>query len=124
MSTKKRRARPENRALGSLIRARRVVMDMSQSELARAIDVSPQQVQKYEAGTDHPGLMRLQQIATALEADLAHFININTGKVQVVTPRDAFLATKDGGAWLAVGMKLTIAQLRTHITMARSTLRK
>ena len=115
---------PEDRDTGRLIRARRIVMDMKQSELANAIDVSPQQVQKYEAGADHVSLARLKQIAQALETHLAHFINTDTGKPQVVTPRDAFLATKDGGDWLAVGMKLTTAQLRTHITMARSTLRK
>ena len=48
--------------VGSRIRLRRKMLGMSQTELARQIGVTFQQVQKYEKGANRIGTSRLLQI--------------------------------------------------------------
>jgi transcriptional regulator with XRE-family HTH domain len=43
---------------------------MSQSELGKALDVTFQQVQKYEKGTNRVGASRLQMVANALNVPI------------------------------------------------------
>ncbi len=53
-------------AVGCRIAARRSAMGLSQTALAQRIGISPQQVQKYEAGSNRISASRLSAIATAL----------------------------------------------------------
>lgn len=53
-------------AVGYRIAARRSAMGLSQSVLAQRIGISPQQVQKYEAGSNRISASRLAAIAAAL----------------------------------------------------------
>src|SRR6266566_10087600 len=46
---------PKDREVGQLIRAQRLVCRMSQTELANALGVTFQQVQKYEKGVNRVG---------------------------------------------------------------------
>ncbi|MEY9626135.1 helix-turn-helix domain-containing protein [Sinorhizobium fredii] len=55
----KRKPDPIDAEVGRRIRARRVLMEMSQTELGRALGVTYQQVQKYEAGRSKIGAGRL-----------------------------------------------------------------
>jgi transcriptional regulator with XRE-family HTH domain len=48
--------------VGSRVRMRRIMLDMSQTTLGEAVGVSFQQLQKYEKGTNRIGASRLQQI--------------------------------------------------------------
>lgn len=59
--------------VGSRVRMRRLVLDMSQGDLGDAIGLTFQQVQKYEKGTNRIGASRLQQIATTLQVPVAYF---------------------------------------------------
>lgn len=59
--------------LGKRIRLRRVEQKISQSELGAKLNVSFQQVQKYEKGVNRVGAHRLQQIATALDVPITFF---------------------------------------------------
>ena len=61
-------------ALGAAIRARRQAAGMSQSTLAEKANVSFQQIQKYECGTNRISFSRLLQIARALECRAADLI--------------------------------------------------
>ena len=54
---------PKDREVGQLIRAQRLVCRMSQTELANALGVTFQQVQKYEKGVNRVGAGRLARIA-------------------------------------------------------------
>ena len=63
---RKRRADAGDAVVGHNIRAHRLVRQMSQSDLARAIGVTFQQVQKYEKGANRVGAARLVQVASAL----------------------------------------------------------
>jgi transcriptional regulator with XRE-family HTH domain len=52
--------------VGQKIRARRVFLQMSQTDVANAIGLTFQQVQKYERGANRVGASRLQQISEVL----------------------------------------------------------
>ena len=57
---------PTDRHVGSRIRLRRHMLQLSQQSLGRAVGVTFQQIQKYENGTNRVGAGRLDQIAAAL----------------------------------------------------------
>jgi len=61
-------------AIGARIRERRVSLGMSQSKLAGAIDLTFQQVQKYERGANSLSVARLLQIAEALNSPVSFFL--------------------------------------------------
>ena len=52
---------------------RRVLLGMSQEKLGEALDLTFQQVQKYEKGTNRIGASRLQQISATLNVSAAFF---------------------------------------------------
>jgi len=61
---------PLDIALGGRIRLRRVALGLSQTQLAQVVDVTFQQIQKYEHGTNRVSFSRLMQIATALRCSI------------------------------------------------------
>jgi len=64
MGTK--RAGPVDAIVGRRVRTRRLLLGMTQTQLARQLGVSFQQVQKYENGTNRVGAGRLVQITEVL----------------------------------------------------------
>jgi transcriptional regulator with XRE-family HTH domain len=59
--------------VGQKIRARRIVVGMSQTELGDALGITLQQVQKYEKGAERVGASRLQKISVALDVAVFYF---------------------------------------------------
>ncbi|MZR31270.1 helix-turn-helix domain-containing protein [Sneathiella litorea] len=59
--------------VGERIRERRTMMGLTQEHLAKALDISYQQVQKYETGANRVSAGRLFEIAKRLEVDVAYF---------------------------------------------------
>jgi transcriptional regulator with XRE-family HTH domain len=70
---KKRRAGAEDVEIGRKIRALRLERGLSQSQLADAIGVTFQQVQKYEKGANRVSAGRLQKIADVLNVPITYF---------------------------------------------------
>ena len=68
-------------AIGARIRAQRKTMDLSLMELAAAIGLAYQQVQKYDKGVNRVSGSRLIQIAKALKVPPSFLIGENGGKV-------------------------------------------
>src|SRR5947209_911831 len=64
---------PIDRHVGARVRMRRLMVGLSQSKLADALDVTFQQVQKYEKGANRIGASRLQQLARVLEVPPSFF---------------------------------------------------
>ena len=62
-----------DRHVGALIRARRKAVGMSQSELADALNITFQQIQKYERGTNRVSSSKLYEIAQKLDVPLVTF---------------------------------------------------
>lgn len=59
--------------VGTKVKNRRLLLDMSQDDLAQACGITFQQVQKYERGTNRISLSRLTEIAYALKTQLEYF---------------------------------------------------
>jgi transcriptional regulator with XRE-family HTH domain len=94
--------------VGQKIRARRIFLQMRQSDVADLLGISFQQVQKYEMGANRVGASRLQQISDALGVTPFYFFEgaPTVGK-KMSTPIEAglsehaivsFLGTRDGAA--------------------------
>ena len=64
---------PIDKYVGSRVKARRVGMRLSQTDLGRAIGVSFQQVQKYENAANRVSASSLYKIAKVLGVDVAYF---------------------------------------------------
>lgn len=59
--------RDVDRHVGARVRLKRTLMGMSQTELANAIGLTFQQIQKYEKGANRIGASRLRDIADTLD---------------------------------------------------------
>ena len=68
----KKSPNPIDRHVGSRVRMRRMLIGLSQEKLGDALDLTFQQVQKYEKGTNRISASRLQQIAISLGVSIAH----------------------------------------------------
>ena len=68
-------ANPVDIVVGSRVRLQRLVLGMSQSDLAKELGVTFQQVQKYEKGTNRIGASRLQRISEALRIPVGFFFD-------------------------------------------------
>ena len=69
----KKAPNPIDKHVGSRVRMRRMMLGMSQEKLGDALDLTFQQVQKYEKGTNRIGASRLQQISHILQVPVAFF---------------------------------------------------
>lgn len=59
--------------VGQKTRVRRIFLGMSQTEVANAVGITFQQIQKYEKGMNRVGASRLQQISEALGVSPFYF---------------------------------------------------
>lgn len=59
--------------VGARVRMRRLQLGLSQEKLADGLDLTFQQVQKYEKGMNRIGASRMQQIATILKVPVSFF---------------------------------------------------
>lgn len=62
-----------DRQVGERIRRRRILLGLTQDQLAAALGISYQQVQKYETGANRVSAGRLAQIADVLDAPVGSF---------------------------------------------------
>jgi len=59
--------------VGQRLKARRVGLRISQSEIGKALDVTFQQIQKYENGANRIGASNLYKLSKALNVDVSYF---------------------------------------------------
>jgi len=62
-----------NKHLGSKLRMRRLALGLTQTKVAQAINITFQQIQKYEKGTNGISSMRLMQLANFLKVPVVYF---------------------------------------------------
>lgn len=85
--------------VGQRIRAHRKILRISQSDLAIALGITFQQVQKYKKGINRIGAGRLSQIAGLFKVDVSYFFEKRSESSDSVKPSDellSFLATAEG----------------------------
>jgi transcriptional regulator with XRE-family HTH domain len=73
--SERKRATEVDTAIGTKVRLRRAELGITQTQLANAIGVTFQQVQKYERGTDRIGASRLAAVAAALDVPVSYFFD-------------------------------------------------
>jgi transcriptional regulator with XRE-family HTH domain len=107
--------------VGSRVRMRRMMLSMSQTKLGDALDLTFQQVQKYEKGTNRVSASRLQQMSHILQVPVTFFFEGAPGASQAkgTTPSPAyvtdFLATSDGLALTKAFTQIKDVKLRRRI---------
>ncbi|MDC1159390.1 helix-turn-helix transcriptional regulator [Candidatus Pelagibacter sp.] len=62
-----------NRHLGNKLKLRRLALGLTQTKVAKAINVTFQQIQKYEKGTNGVSSIRLLQLANYLKVPVNYF---------------------------------------------------
>jgi transcriptional regulator with XRE-family HTH domain len=124
--TAKKAPNPIDKHVGSRVRMRRMMMNMSQEKLGDALGLTFQQVQKYEKGTNRIGASRLQQISEILQVPVSFFFEgapsvpggtAPSGMGEVPSPAyvSDFLATSDGLALTKAFVQIKDGKLRRRI---------
>ena len=120
----KKTPNPTDKHVGSRVRMRRMMLNMSQEKLGDALGLTFQQVQKYEKGTNRIGASRLQQIAQILQVSVSFFFEgapeiagAPQGMTEAPSPAyiSDFLATSDGLALTKAFMRIKDPKLRRRI---------
>ena len=83
----KRRAGDFDTFIGGKIRERRNVFGLTQDKLAELLEVSPQQIQKYECGHTRVPVSRLNDLSQILEVEPSWFFT-----------ESGYVGTAEGGA--------------------------
>ncbi len=68
-----RKPNPVDEHVGGRIRLRRTLLGLSQAELGDALELTFQQIQKYERGTNRIGAGRLYRVSTVLGVPISFF---------------------------------------------------
>jgi transcriptional regulator with XRE-family HTH domain len=71
----KKTPNPVDQHVGARLKARRVTIGLSQEKLGDSLEISFQQVQKYEKGTNRIGASRLQLAAKVLGVPVNYFFD-------------------------------------------------
>ena len=107
MAAAKKAPNPIDKHVGSRVRMRRLMLDMSQTDLGNALGLTFQQVQKYEKGANRVSASRLQQLSKVLQVPVPFFFEgapASIGRPAAEESADApspsfvsdFLATSEG----------------------------
>jgi transcriptional regulator with XRE-family HTH domain len=123
---RKKTPNPTDQHVGSRVRMRRKMLAMSQTQLADALGLTFQQVQKYEKGTDRIVASRLQQMSDILQVPVAFFFEgaptasaphgSNRSALSMVEIDD-FVSNSDGLRLIGAFMRIDNAALRRRIVM-------
>ncbi len=115
---------PVDTHVGSRVRMRRLMLDLSQTRLADALGVTFQQVQKYEKGINRISASRLQHISHILQVSIPFFFeglpnptkgSKNTPDAPFPTYISLFLTTSDGLSLTKAFMRIKETALRRAI---------
>ena len=88
-----------NKHLGNKLKLRRLALGLTQTKVAKAINVTFQQIQKYEKGTNGVSSIRLLQLSNYLKVPIDYFfedfseylINAEKSKEEPITVNYNFL---------------------------------
>jgi transcriptional regulator with XRE-family HTH domain len=114
---------PIDKYVGSRVRMRRLMLGMSQQKLGEALDLTFQQVQKYEKGTNRIGASRLQHISQILQVPVSFFFEgmpaegrpIEIGGAPSATHVSEFVSSVEGVALMTALMKIKDPTLTRRI---------
>src|SRR6516225_7336935 len=117
---------PTDQHVGSRVRMRRKMLAMSQEQLAEALGISCQQMQRCEKGANRIGASRLQQISQILQVPVAFFFegapnalapHDSSGSALSMAQIDDFISDSDGLRLIGAFTRIDNADLRRRIVM-------
>jgi transcriptional regulator with XRE-family HTH domain len=126
IATKKGGPTPIDKHVGRRVRMRRKMLAMSQTQLADALGLTFQQVQKYENGTNRMAASRLQQMSDILQVPAEFFFE---GALSASAPHDCdgsalsvaqiddFISDSNGLRLIGAFMRFDNAAVRRRIVM-------
>jgi transcriptional regulator with XRE-family HTH domain len=115
---------PIDKHVGARLRMRRLMLDMSQTDVANALGLTFQQVQKYEKGTNRISASRLQHLCAILKVPVPFFFEGAPrsdglpdldAKAQPPSYVNDFLTTSDGLALVAAYARIRDPKVRRAI---------
>jgi transcriptional regulator with XRE-family HTH domain len=116
---------PIDKHVGGRVRMRRLMLDMSQTEIGDALGLTFQQMQKYEKGTNRISASRLQQLCRILDVPVAFFFEgaprapglpeLSEAAAEVPAYVSDFLATSEGVALVRAFTRIRNAKVRRAI---------
>ncbi len=106
--------------VGGRLRLRRTLLGMSQGILAKALDLSFQQLQKYERGTNRIGSSRLYHLSRILDVPISYFFD---GAPKGGTAR-ARGSESDGSQAVPRSKRETLELVRAYTRIADPDVRK
>ncbi len=77
---------PVDEHVGGRVRFRRTLLGVTQQQLAEALGVTFQQVQKYEKGANRIGSSRLYDLSTILDVPVGYFFEDISDSVRELSP--------------------------------------
>jgi transcriptional regulator with XRE-family HTH domain len=84
--------------IGNRLRMRRTTLGLSQTAIANEVGIAPQQVQKYEKGTNSMNAERLVEFAGFLKVPVAYFFDgFDDGKPNSRSKKRFDIAANDSG---------------------------
>ncbi len=110
---------PIDKHVGSRVRMRRVLLGMSQEKLGEALNLTFQQVQKYEKGTNRIGASRLQQISQTLNVPPAYFFDGAPTPEHAADVNHGHSALEEAGSVYVVDFLSTTEGLHLNRAFAR-----
>jgi transcriptional regulator with XRE-family HTH domain len=109
---------PADVRFGRRMRAARLTLGLSQTELGAAIGVTFQQVQKYERGTNRVRASMLEGLAAALNVPITYFFEghaAENGDDHGSRANLAFLATAEGVALCSAFQRIESKETRSAV---------
>ena len=112
---------PIDKHVGSRLRMRRKMLGMSQGELGEMLNITYQQVQKYEFGTNRISASRLQHISHILQVPVPFFFEgapdqpKSAGGPATPPYVSEFLSSTEGLALVKAFTKIKEAKLRRRV---------
>jgi len=104
---------------GDRVRARRMMLGMSQTELGAAIDVTFHEIEKYERGINSVSASTLEKLALTLRVPITYFFGNRPPECRQAdaskTDLTAFLATPEGIALCAAFQHIESKAMRTAV---------
>ena len=121
----KKAPHPTDKHVGARVRMGRKMLAMSQSQLADALGITYQQLQRNEKGINRIGASRLQQISHILQLPAAFFFEgtpkastrDSKGRALLMAQIDDFVSDSHGLRLMESFMRIGNAALRRRIVM-------
>jgi transcriptional regulator with XRE-family HTH domain len=102
--------------VGNRVRMRRLMLDLSQMQLADGLGLTFQQVQKYEKGNNRISASRLHQLSHILRVPVPFFFEGTSGELHLPErPEGGSTIASDVGAFLATSDGVVLVKAFTQI---------